>query len=101
VRWKTLIEVWGPESVFEDVQLKGPYKRWHHRHSFKAIGQDRTLMHDRVEYALPLSLIGRFVHRVVVRRMLTKIFDYREQAIARLLPEREGLHTEVSDWGQH
>ncbi|HEU4389625.1 MAG TPA: SRPBCC family protein [Blastocatellia bacterium] len=85
VRWRTLIEVWEPDSRFEDVQVKGPYKYWRHIHSFETVDQSRTRMRDRVEYSMPFGVVGRIVHRILVRRMLARIFDYRARAIVDLL----------------
>ena len=43
-------------------------------------------MHDRVAYALPFGFLGRIVHRLLVRRQLEAIFDYRERAIDEIFP---------------
>jgi len=84
-RWRTLIEQWQPGEGFVDRQLAGPYALWRHTHTFVALDADRTLMTDRVEYALPLGLLGRLAHFFFVRRMLERIFDYRAEMTARLL----------------
>src|SRR4051794_16227728 len=34
LRWRTRIELWEPPHRFVDVQLKGPYRLWHHTHTF-------------------------------------------------------------------
>jgi hypothetical protein len=36
MRWLTRIEVWEPGRRFEDRQLRGPYRFWHHAHIFEA-----------------------------------------------------------------
>ena len=46
------------EAYFVDEMSDGPFKRWKHTHTFEA-REDGTLMHDRVEYALPLWMLGR------------------------------------------
>lgn len=85
--WLTRITRWNPPIEFEDVQERGPYRRWIHMHRFEPDG-DRVVMHDRVEYELPLGPIGRFVHRLLVRRQLETIFDYRRRAIEEIFPGR-------------
>ena len=57
---------------------------WRHRHEFERAG-DATLVHDHVEYALPLGRFGELAHAAFVERDLARIFDYRRAAVARLL----------------
>ena len=54
VRWLTRIEAWEPGRRFVDVQIKGPYRLWHHTHTFEP-ADGGTLVRDRVRYALPLG----------------------------------------------
>lgn len=84
LNWRTQIETWEPPHRFSDVQLKGPYKLWHHTHEFVAVS-DGTLMTDRVRYQMPAGPLGRVVHAVWTQRTLAKIFDYRFQKIEELL----------------
>jgi ligand-binding SRPBCC domain-containing protein len=81
IRWLTRIEVWEPGERFVDVQVRGPYRRWHHTHGFEA-HPDGTLVRDTVRYALPLGALGRVAHRLFVRRDLERIFDFRRAAVA-------------------
>src|SRR6185295_18778434 len=83
--WKTLIEQWLPEESFVDVQLSGPYKLWRHTHTFTKLGDDRTLMVDRVEYALPGGVVAKPAHTLLVAPILKRIFDYRGRMIDRML----------------
>lgn len=81
IRWLTRIDAWDPGHRFEDVQVRGPYRLWHHSHTF--VAHDRgTLMRDRVRYALPLGPLGQIAHAALVRRDLRRIFDYRAEAVA-------------------
>ena len=90
--WQTRIEEWRPEEYFVDVQLKGPYSLWRHMHSFEELDGGRTLMRDRVEYAIPYGPLGRLAHGLFVRRSLERIFDHRAEMTARLLePDRAYL----------
>jgi ligand-binding SRPBCC domain-containing protein len=84
MRWKTLIESFEPGHRFVDVQLSGPYKAWRHEHEFVAV-PDGTLVKDRVMYEMPLGLVGELGRAVVVKRTLGRIFDYRSQAIAKVV----------------
>jgi ligand-binding SRPBCC domain-containing protein len=82
VRWLSRIEDWEPPHRFADTQLRGPYSLWHHTHTVEPDG-DGAVMRDRVRYALPLGPLGEVVHRLLVRRDLERIFDFRREAIER------------------
>ena len=84
VRWTSRIELWERERRFVDQQVRGPYRFWRHMHEFVRVGLD-TCVRDLVEYALPLGRPGDLVGMPVVRRDLARIFDYRRDAVARLL----------------
>lgn len=81
--WRTRISVWDPPHRFVDEQLRGPYRRWVHTHSFAAT-PGGTLVTDRVEYELPLGSIGRLAHPLV-RRQLSRIFKHRESRVRSIL----------------
>ncbi|MFZ5979645.1 MAG: SRPBCC family protein [Candidatus Zixiibacteriota bacterium] len=80
LHWRTLITDYRPPYNFVDVQLKGPYKFWHHTHRFER-HPEGTLMYDRVVYALPFGWLGRLIHALAVRRQLSAIFEFREKVI--------------------
>ena len=84
LRWISRIELWEPGRAFEDLQLKGPYQLWHHRHEFRAAGGG-TLVQDHVRYALPLGPLGELAHAAFVERDLARIFAFRYAAVKELL----------------
>jgi ligand-binding SRPBCC domain-containing protein len=84
IRWRTEITEWGPPVEFVDVQLRGPYAEWVHRHRFIAFSDGSTLLEDHVQFRLPLGRLGA-VAGPLVRRQLRRIFDYRRTAVASLL----------------
>ena len=80
MRWRSRITAWEPPHRFVDEQVKGPYRRWVHEHAF--IPQDGgTLVKDVVEYDM---LGGRLADRLLVRRDLRRIFDYRQARLAEI-----------------
>ena len=83
LRWTTGITRWEPPNVFEDVQLDGPYRMWHHTHRFEA-EREGTRITDIVRYQLPLGWLGRAAHALTVRRNLEQIFDYRSSRMMAL-----------------
>jgi uncharacterized protein (TIGR01777 family) len=87
VRWRTRITRWDPPHFFADVQLRGPYRLWHHEHRFVSC-DGGTLMRDSVRYVVPLGIVGEFAVGPLVARDLATIFAYRREAIAALFPTR-------------
>jgi len=86
VHWQTEIDTFDPPHRFSDVQLRGPYRLWHHRHEFREV-EGGTEISDEVDYAIPLGLLGALAHVWMVRRDLVKIFDYREARIREQFPQ--------------
>ncbi|HET8797477.1 MAG TPA: SRPBCC family protein [Thermoanaerobaculia bacterium] len=80
MRWTTRITLWREREVFADLQERGPYRYWHHTHTFRA-ADGGVEMHDRVEYELPFGFLGRLFGGPIVRRQLDAIFAYRAEAI--------------------
>jgi ligand-binding SRPBCC domain-containing protein len=85
VRWDTLIQAWEPPHRFVDVQVRGPYRLWHHTHEVEALDGERSVMRDTVRYAIGFGPLGAAAHRLVVRRDLEAIFDYRAATVPDLL----------------
>lgn len=77
--WRTRIVRWQPNDRFIDEQVRGPYNRWRHLHTFAGC-EHGTRMTDRVEYRLPLRLAAPLA-QPLVRRQLDRIFRYRANAI--------------------
>ncbi len=87
IRWRTRIESWEPPHRFVDAQLSGPYALWHHTHTFDADGE-ATVIGDRVRYRIGYGPLGALALRLFVRGDLERIFEYRRDAILRLVAER-------------
>jgi ligand-binding SRPBCC domain-containing protein len=85
VRWDTLIQAWEPPRRFVDVQVRGPYRLWHHTHEVTDLGGARSRMCDTVRYAVGFGPLGELARRRVVRRDLEAIFDYRAATVTELL----------------
>ncbi len=83
LRWRSVIRSWEPPFRFVDEQLVGPYRTWVHLHTFRET-EDGVRVGDRVDYAVPG---GALIDRLFVRRDLKRIFDYRRERLASLLPD--------------
>jgi hypothetical protein len=84
LRWRSVIREFDPPVRFVDVQVRGPYARWEHRHLFLA-DAGGTWMEDRVTYRLPLGPLGRLAHTLLVGRQLRALWTYRRQKVSELL----------------
>lgn len=80
IRWRTEIVEWDPPERFVDVQRRGPFLLWEHEHRLRPV-PGGTEIHDRVRYRLFLGPVGALVRRLLVRRWLDGIFDYRAGAV--------------------
>jgi ligand-binding SRPBCC domain-containing protein len=87
--WRSRIDEWRPNERFVDVQLKGPYAKWHHTHSFHD-HEEGTLIRDRVIYCLPLGKLGHWIGGRFVASDVRKIFAYRTARTAELLQAAGG-----------
>jgi ligand-binding SRPBCC domain-containing protein len=83
LKWQTEITEVNYQKSFTDFQLKGPYKLWRHHHEFIP-SQNGVLMVDTVDYELPFGIIGKMAHRLMVKKKLEHIFDYRNQVLEAL-----------------
>jgi ligand-binding SRPBCC domain-containing protein len=78
LRWRSEITGWDPPVKFVDEQRRGPYRHWIHEHTFESVGARRTIVRDRVRYAVPG---GRLVHRLFVAPDLERVFAYRAEKL--------------------
>lgn len=76
VTWRSEISVWDPPRRFVDEQVRGPYRRWVHTHSFDE-ERGGTRVRDHIEFTTPG---GRLVEWLVMRDV-RKIFDFRRRAL--------------------
>ena len=71
-----------PPEKFEDIMKKGPCRSWHHVHRF--IEKDGgTVVHDEVDYKLPMGVLGRIFGSRNVRNRLNRMFRARENRLIR------------------
>lgn len=91
IRWRSEITFWQPLQRFVDEQRKGPYRLWWHEHSFET-RDGGTLARDRVRYSV---WGGGLVQRLLVRRDVEEIFEYRSHALQHLFAPEGGIEPAV------
>ncbi len=90
MRWVSEIDEVDEPKYFVDRQLKGPYKLWVHQHFIEETSKG-VKVSDRVEYALPLGILGQIAHWLFVKRQLNGIFDYRKKVLSKLFSDKPSL----------
>ena len=78
VRWVARIERVVEGRLLEDVQERGPFRRWRHRHSVAA-AEGGSVLRDAVSFRLIPTAVGEFVEFWSVRPMLWTMFWWRHR----------------------
>lgn len=86
MKWVTEITHVIDKKYFVDEQRYGPYALWHHKHFFTEI-DGGIEMEDIVHYKLPMGILGRLVHPIIIKPKLEKIFEYRRKKLIALFGE--------------
>ena len=85
--WTARIVEFEWNSHFEDEQVKGPFKSFHHRHG-TAIevrnGVEGTTVTDEVEYVVPGGAVGGLASGIV-RRQIEQTFAFRQKRLPEIL----------------
>jgi len=77
-KWVAEHTVYDPPHMFEDVQVKGPFRKWRHRHIVEP-ASDRAVLRDEIDYEPPFGFLGRLVAPFLIQKRLQKLFDYRHE----------------------
>ena len=77
-RWVARHTLYDPPHAFEDVQERGPFRYWRHRHTVLPHAEGATLR-DEIEYEPPLWILGRLAEPFLVRPRLTRVFAHRHE----------------------
>jgi len=87
-QWIALITEFEWNHHFADVQQRGPFKSFHHRHELLAEsrrGAQGTVVRDVIEYDVGFGWLGDLTQRLFVSRQLRRTFEYRQKALEKLL----------------
>jgi ligand-binding SRPBCC domain-containing protein len=73
---------------FADVQQKGPFKTWHHRHEFIAETRDvfsGTLVRDIIDYEVGFGPLGAIANSLFIGNQMRAMFAARQKTLPGLL----------------
>jgi ligand-binding SRPBCC domain-containing protein len=90
IRSVAIITAFSLNHFFEDIQGKGPFKSWHHRHEFAAETRDGvlgTLIRDLVDYELAFGSLGTLADALFIAPQMNRTFVQRQKKVAQLLVE--------------
>lgn len=82
VKWIAEHTRYEPPRMFEDIQIKGPFRSWRHRHLVSP-DPNGAILQDEIEYEPPLGFLGRVIAPILVQKRLQKLFDYRHEVTRR------------------
>ena len=76
IPWVSEIKALRKGESFVDDQISGPFKFWHHRHSFEETSGG-TIVKDLIHYSVGFSIFGEVARALVVKNQLAKMFEHR------------------------
>jgi ligand-binding SRPBCC domain-containing protein len=87
-QWIARITEFEWNHYFADVQDKGPFKNWHHRHELASDirnGIGGTLVRDVIEYEVGCGFLGNIANALFVRGQMESTFEERQKTLPKLL----------------
>jgi ligand-binding SRPBCC domain-containing protein len=73
---------------FVDEQLRGPFRRWWHEHTFTATASGETVMGDVVQFKSPLGPLGSLADRLILDRYMPHLLRQRNAWLKTTLEAR-------------
>jgi ligand-binding SRPBCC domain-containing protein len=89
-RWIAGITEFEWNDHFADIQVKGPFARWLHRHELAGEGRNGirgTVVRDRIEYEIGYGMLGAIAQRLFVDGQIRATFAHRQIVLEGLLRE--------------
>ena len=82
MRWLALHVDYEKNRLFVDDQIRGPFRRWVHRHQF-SVEQGGTRLTDSVDFELPGGRIVELFLGPLAQNRLKRMFEYRHDVTRR------------------
>ena len=84
MNWVSEITEFEWNHHFADIQKKGPFKSFQHRHELRA-EHGGTIVRDAIDYDIGCGWLGTLANILFTKPLLRKLFQYRQKAVERLL----------------
>ncbi len=78
-RMTSSITEWDAPRRFVDEQTRGPFRTFHHEHTFVDMPGACSTMVDEITYAAPFGFLGRLAERLVLTRYLRRLILRRNE----------------------
>jgi ligand-binding SRPBCC domain-containing protein len=86
-KWTARITEFEWDHHFADLQIKGPFRRFYHRHELRSEirdGTEGTIVRDAIEYEVGFGFLGKLLEKFIVSQ-LQQTFKYRQQTLEKIL----------------
>lgn len=80
IPWVSEIKSLKKGESFVDDQISGPFKFWHHRHSFEET-ECGTVVQDLIHYSVGFGIFGELARALVVKNQLARMFEHRREVL--------------------
>lgn len=81
MKWVTEIKAVEEGYSFVDEQRFGPYRFWHHRHSFEEV-EGGVIIRDLVHWSVPFEPFTAPIKALFVKPKTLQIFEHRKKILA-------------------
>jgi hypothetical protein len=78
MRTEAVHTIYEPPFLFEDQQMKGPFRSWRHRHIITP-EDTGTRLTDAIEFEPPFGILGRWLAPLLILPRLRRLFAYRHE----------------------
>jgi ligand-binding SRPBCC domain-containing protein len=83
LRWQSEITEFEPNVYFADLQTRGPFRYWLHKHILKPVAEG-TEITDDLTFEPPLGILGEIAYHAFIRRDIERIFSLRKKRMEEL-----------------
>ena len=83
LQWIARHKGYNPPHAFEDDMIKGPFKSWHHLHSFVPNDDGTCRVVDTVNFSVPFGSLGMLVAGRSIKKRVDRMFKARANRLTR------------------
>jgi len=85
IPWVSEIKALDEGRSFVDDQISGPFKFWHHRHTFEE-KDGGTEVGDLIHYSIGFGPFGEIARHLIVKNQLEEMFAFRKRVLEKEFP---------------